>query len=115
MMQHCHSMVNANYPALLVLCLLLRSFAVNSCRVQIASTLIAAFGFGGYPLPPGGIYDCSLCANSQGWHPQFWPRGFVPVAGSEGRFVASVIGCTYYVVVAWIWWVKCVGCVTYCG
>ncbi|WIA34892.1 hypothetical protein OEZ86_013179 [Tetradesmus obliquus] len=72
---------------------------------QAASTLIAALGFGGYAPPPAAesLQPCSLCATSLGHHPAFWPSGRVPIAGTEGRFIASVIGCTYYVVVAWIW------------
>lgn len=27
----------------------------------------------------------------------------VPLVGTEGVFTASVLGCTYYVLVAWIW------------
>jgi hypothetical protein len=73
------------------------------CAAQVASTLIALFGFGGYAPPPESVQPCSLCDNSLGYHPTFWPSGCVPVAGTEGGFTASVIGCTYYVVVAWIW------------
>eukprot|EP00882_Tetradesmus_deserticola_P005625 GHRQ01005921.1.p1 GENE.GHRQ01005921.1~~GHRQ01005921.1.p1 ORF type:complete len:1073 (+),score=431.52 GHRQ01005921.1:381-3599(+) len=70
---------------------------------QVASTLIAALGFGGYAPPPASVSPCSLCSTSLGSHPTFWPSGQVPIAGTEGRFTASVIGCTYYVLVAWIW------------
>ncbi|WIA14715.1 hypothetical protein OEZ85_003205 [Tetradesmus obliquus] len=70
---------------------------------QIASTLIAALGFGGYATPPESVQPCSLCATSFGYHPTFWPSGRVPIAGTEGRFTASVIGCTYYFIVAWVW------------
>lgn len=72
--------------------------------LQVASTLIAAFGFGGYAPPPQNVSPCSLCLDSQGRQPLFWPSGTVPIAGTEGRFTASVIGCTYWVIVAWIWW-----------
>ncbi|EFN55631.1 hypothetical protein CHLNCDRAFT_133797 [Chlorella variabilis] len=54
---------------------------------QTASTLIAIFGFNGYEEPRDGVEDCKVA----------------PVYGTEGAFTASVLGCTYYAVVAWIW------------
>ncbi|KAF8059373.1 PMA1 [Scenedesmus sp. PABB004] len=70
---------------------------------QVASSLIAAFGFAGYDPPPQGLDGCALCATSKGTHPLFWPSGRVPIARTESEFTASVIGCAYYVIVAWIW------------
>jgi hypothetical protein len=52
---------------------------------------------------PVGISGCLLCADSRGAWPAFWDARTVPQAGSEGRFTASVIGCTAYVLVAWVW------------
>jgi H+-transporting ATPase len=36
-------------------------------------------------------------------YPNFFENRTVPLAGTESVFIASVIGCTYWVVVAWIW------------
>lgn len=60
-------------------------------------------GFGGYAPPPDGISSCQLCQDSTLKFPTFWPSRTVPTAGTEGRFTASVIGCTYWIIVAWIW------------
>jgi H+-transporting ATPase len=65
--------------------------------------VVAALGFGGYAPPPGAVNDCALCLDSNFEPVKFWASGKVPVAGTESAFVASVIGCTYWVVVAWIW------------
>ncbi|KIZ00694.1 hypothetical protein MNEG_7267 [Monoraphidium neglectum] len=70
---------------------------------QVASSLIAAFGFGGYPAPPGALANCKLCAQSNGAMPRFFSSGAVPVAGTEATYTASVIGAAEWVVVAWIW------------
>jgi H+-transporting ATPase len=71
--------------------------------MQVASTLIAAMGFGGYAPPPDNIKPCLLCRDSHLSYPTFWASKAVPVAGTEGRYNASVIGCTYWIIVAWIW------------
>lgn len=39
--------------------------------------------------------------------------GQAPIAGTEGEFSASVIGCTYYIVVAVIW--SMIWCVAFQG
>lgn len=74
-----------------------------SFDVQIASTLIAALGFGGYEWPSMGISQCKLCLNSRMQYPNFFENRTVPMAGTEDVFISSAIGCTYWVVVAWIW------------
>ncbi|KAI8467454.1 MAG: putative plasma membrane-type proton ATPase [Monoraphidium minutum] len=70
---------------------------------QVASSLIAAFGFGGYAAPPVEVSGCQLCAQSNGQTPRFFPSGRVPVARTEGMYTASVIGAAEWVVVSWIW------------
>lgn len=72
--------------------------------LQVASSLIAALGFGGYTEPAvvWSVEDCQLCVNSQFNNVQFF-SGIVPKAGTEGVYTSSVVGCTYYVIVAWIW------------
>lgn len=65
--------------------------------VQVGSTLIAAFGFAGYTHPrsewsvTGGGKFTQL---SNGHGPPFLGSSNVPIAGTEGNFTASVIGCT---------------------
>eukprot|EP00879_Flechtneria_rotunda_P000106 GHRR01000160.1.p1 GENE.GHRR01000160.1~~GHRR01000160.1.p1 ORF type:complete len:747 (+),score=230.67 GHRR01000160.1:4862-7102(+) len=70
---------------------------------QIAASLIAGFGFGGYAYPPETVSNCQLCLESQLNYPKYWASGRVPVAGTEGVYTASVIGCREWVLVAWIW------------
>lgn len=75
---------------------------------QTASSLIAIFGFNGYESPRDGIKDCRLCTlahadESVGGNIPFWSAREAPTAGTEGAFTASVLGCTYWVVVAWVW------------
>ncbi|GBF93844.1 plasma-membrane proton-efflux P-type ATPase [Raphidocelis subcapitata] len=69
----------------------------------VASSLIAAFGFGGYSKPPVFMEPCLFCAQSNGVMPRFFPSRAVPVAGTEGVFTPSVIGAGEWVVVAWVW------------
>jgi len=70
---------------------------------QFCATLIAIFGFNGYTNPPNPIDDCQFCTLSSGGNNPFFSAREVPVYGTEPTFTASVIGCTYYVVAAWIW------------
>lgn len=70
---------------------------------QILSTIIAIFGFNGYDHPRDPIFDCQFCTFSSGGFNPFFTARQVPLAGTESEFTASVIGCTYYVVAAWIW------------
>lgn len=69
---------------------------------QIGSTLIAAFGFNGYTHPrfaiEGGIFSTLSTGN-----PTPFFNNEVPIALTESSYTASVIGCTSYVIVAWIW------------
>ncbi|KAK9905068.1 hypothetical protein WJX75_009176 [Coccomyxa subellipsoidea] len=69
---------------------------------QIASTLIAIFGFGGYPWPSDRVHGCRFCTLSTGGGPPFFQHK-APVAFTESGSTDSTIGCTYYVIVAWIW------------
>jgi hypothetical protein len=64
---------------------------------------VAALGFGGYEWPPGGIEQCRLCLNSKMQYPDFFENRVVPQAGTEAVFIPSVLGCTYWIAVAWIW------------
>jgi hypothetical protein len=49
------------------------------------------------------IEDCQFCRLSTGGRNPFYNRDIAPLAGTEAVFTASCIGCTYYVVVAWVW------------
>lgn len=70
---------------------------------QLGSTLIAVFGFGGYVEPRHKVDDCQFCGLSTGGRTPFFDSKVVPIANTESDFTASVIGCTGYVIVAWIW------------
>ncbi|CAK0787749.1 hypothetical protein CVIRNUC_010971 [Coccomyxa viridis] len=74
---------------------------------QVGSTLIAALGFAGYthPKPEWAFDNGQFVEMSDGHAPAFLPSlgNTVPISGSEGEYTSSVIGCTYYVIVAWIW------------
>jgi len=70
---------------------------------QFCATIIAIFGFNGYTWPPNPIEDCQFCTLSSGGFNPFFAAKEVPVYGTEPTFTASSIGCTYYVVAAWIW------------
>lgn len=71
---------------------------------QLAASLMAGFGFGGYETPPQvAPGPCQLCVQSDGQFPAFFGSRQVPVAGTEGEFTASVIGCNMWIFVAWIW------------
>lgn len=70
---------------------------------QFCATLIAVFGFNGYTNPPNPIEDCQFCTLSSGGNNPFFSAREVPIYGTEPVFTASVIGCTYYVIAAWIW------------
>jgi H+-transporting ATPase len=70
---------------------------------QFCATLIAVFGFNGYTFPPNPVEDCQFCTLSSGGFNPFFNSREVPFAGTEAVNTASVIGCTYYAVAAWIW------------
>lgn len=70
---------------------------------QLGATLIGLFGFGGYELPIDYFDNCHFCGLSTGGKVPFFPQGKVPRALTESVFTSSVIGCTGYVIVAWIW------------
>jgi len=69
---------------------------------QIASAVIAAIGFNGYAFPHDNVANCRMCHYSNGGTVFAFSKK-VPRYGTESEFTASVIGCTYYVVVAIIW------------
>mmetsp|Transcript_11130 Transcript_11130/g.33371 ORF Transcript_11130/g.33371 Transcript_11130/m.33371 type:complete len:1061 (-) Transcript_11130:545-3727(-) len=69
---------------------------------QIAALLIAALGFDGYVEPAYVVDDCKFCRYSGG-DKVFAFAGVAPQANTEALYSASVIGCTYYIVVAIIW------------
>ena len=70
---------------------------------QFCATIIAVFGFNGYTWPPNAIEDCEFCTLSSGGFNPFFSKKEVPIYGTEPTFTASSIGCTYYVIAAWIW------------
>lgn len=76
---------------------------------QTGASAIAAFGFNGYPSPADnqGVYHCHFCTYSIGYPEppiaKFFSSRQAPIAGTESSFGASVIGCTYWILVAWIW------------
>lgn len=61
--------------------------------MQIASTLIAIFGFGGYPFPSNRVQGCRFCTLSTGGGPPFFEHK-APVAFTESGSTDSTIGCT---------------------
>lgn len=64
--------------------------------LQVGSTLIAIFGFGGYaePMHKHRLEDCQFCGLSTGGPTPFFSKKVVPVALTEASYSASVIGCT---------------------
>ncbi|DBA75013.1 TPA: hypothetical protein ACH3X1_010354 [Trebouxia sp. C0004] len=77
---------------------------------QVFSTVIAAFGFNGYDYPDkphnNSFENCEFCRyaykTTPGGYPKFFSRK-VPQARTENMYIDSTVGCTYYVIVAWIW------------
>lgn len=70
---------------------------------QLGATLIGVFGFGGYTTPASNFENCEFCGLSTGGKVPFFSSKRVPRAQTESEFTASVIGCTGYAIVAWIW------------
>ena len=72
-----------------------------SCFAQVASTVIAAFGFGGYDYPnkphENSFNNCEFCRyahkTTAGGYPAFFSRK-VPQARTENMYIDSTIGCT---------------------
>jgi len=63
-----------------------------AARAQIASTIIAAVGFNGYPYPPEHNDNCQYCDLSTGSpHPIFSRQA--PLYGTESVYTDSTIGC----------------------
>ena len=58
-----------------------------------------------YDVPPSSqaVESAQFTSLSSGGRNPFFQRDVAPLAGTEAEFTASCIGCTYYVVVAWIW------------
>ena len=61
-------------------------------HVQVASTIIAAVGFNGYPWPPQGVTNCQFCQLSTGQHHPIFSRQ-APLYGTESAWTDSTIGC----------------------
>lgn len=69
--------------------------------VQVASTVIAVFGFNGYDYPDkphNSSFDkCEFCRyaykTTPGGYPKFFSRK-VPQARTENMYIDSTIGCT---------------------
>ena len=60
---------------------------------QVASTLIAVLGFGGYTWPRERVHPCRFCQLSSGGNVPFFERK-APLAHTESVFTDSTIGCT---------------------
>lgn len=69
---------------------------------QTASSLIAGFGFNGYTVPVPSSDFAYFAANPALGVPGGY-SGPGPIAHTEGIFESSIIGCGWYVLVAWIW------------
>eukprot|EP00873_Tetraselmis_striata_P006578 jgi/Tetstr1/426842/TSEL_017057.t1 len=78
--------------------ILLVAFALS----QTASSLIAGFGFNGYTTPRPSSNSCYFCASPFLGVPGGY-SGPGPIANTEGVHEPSIIGCGWYVLVAWIW------------
>ena len=61
-------------------------------HAQVASTIIAAVGFNGYPWPPEGVNNCQFCQLSTGNHHPIFSRQ-APLFGTESAWTDSTIGC----------------------
>uniref|UniRef100_A0A061RTM6 Plasma membrane ATPase n=1 Tax=Tetraselmis sp. GSL018 TaxID=582737 RepID=A0A061RTM6_9CHLO len=77
---------------------LLVAFVVS----QTVASIVAGFGFKGYTEPVPSSEVCYFCQAPGLNLPQPY-NGPGPVAGTEGLSEPSVIGCGWYVLVAWIW------------
>jgi H+-transporting ATPase len=77
---------------------------------QIASSLIALFGFAGYPEPLFSVEGGIFAKYSGGSDILFYPNKMVPIALTESVSTGTVIGCTGYIIVAWVW-----SCIWYMG
>ena len=77
--------------------------------MQIAALLIAALGFDGYVTPAYIVSNCLFCRYSNGKKVFAFDRD-APQANTESLFSASVIGCTYYIVLAIVWSMIWWGC-----
>lgn len=70
---------------------------------QVLSTIIAVFGFNGYPEPRQNVRPCEFCRMSGGGRNAFFASNIGPQANTEGVYIDSIMGCLAYAVVAWIW------------
>ena len=61
--------------------------------MQIASTLIAVLGFGGYTWPRERVHPCRFCQLSSGGDVPFFEHK-APLAHTESGSTDSTIGCT---------------------
>ena len=77
----------------------------SRCRdrphVQVASTIIAAVGFNGYPWPPEGVNNCQFCQLSTGSHHPIFSRQ-APLFGTESAWTDSTIGCLCACLCCWL-------------
>ena len=64
----------------------------HAAWLQVASTIIAAVGFNGYPWPPQGVNNCQFCQMSTGQHHPIFSRQ-APLFGTESAWTDSTIGC----------------------
>jgi len=69
---------------------------------QTAASLIAGFGFNGYTTPVPASSRCYFC-EAPGLNGPIQYSGAGPITGTEGVYEPSVIGCGWYVLVAWVW------------
>ncbi|KAK9868410.1 hypothetical protein WJX84_005277 [Apatococcus fuscideae] len=70
---------------------------------QILATVIAFFGFNGYDNPRDHVGNCVFCVLSSGGYSPFLADKKAPQAFTESIYTDSIVGCTAYVIVAWIW------------
>eukprot|EP00873_Tetraselmis_striata_P002602 jgi/Tetstr1/422866/TSEL_013657.t1 len=66
----------------------------------VIASVISALGFGGYTAPLPASDACYFCQYTES---PFGYSGAGPIAGTEGVHEPSVIGCGWYVLVAWLW------------
>ncbi|KAK9833068.1 hypothetical protein WJX74_006281 [Apatococcus lobatus] len=70
---------------------------------QVLATVIAFFGFNGYDNPRDHVGNCVFCTLSSGGFSPFLADRKAPQYGTESIYTDSIVGCTAYVLVAWIW------------
>lgn len=57
------------------------------------STIIAIFGFNGYPEPRQSVQPCEFCRMSGGGRNVFFASNIGPQANTESVYIDSIMGC----------------------